>query len=408
MNRLRAPGSEWCPSRRRGRAGRWGTIVTLLGLALAACSAPAASPAAGNRPDATSQAVSRADVAPPAANRADTAPSTAVPAPAAPAVQPLRPPVTVKVGTLMTLSDAGIFIGMDRGYFAEEGLELDLTRVNGAAEAMPHLTTGQLDAAGVTAAAGFFNAINRGLPLRIAADKGRQTPEHSSGALALRPDVADGGRVRDWPDLRGLALGINVPNTGTVTDIQLDRMLERGGLTRDDVTILELAYPDMNAAFAGGVIDAGYQVEPYLTLGENLGLLRRWRALGEITPDQYTTVWLYGPQFAETEAAYRFMAANLRAVRDYIDAFVYGRDKAAVVDILAAHTPVKDKRLYDRMSFNAMDPDGRVMPDRIAADVQYYLSKGYVQQPVDAYTLIDPRYVDYAVARLGPYRPPTP
>jgi hypothetical protein len=54
-----------------------------------------------------------------------------------------------------------------------------------------------------------------------------------------------------------------------------------------------------------------------------------------------------------------------------------------------------------------MDPDGRVMPDRIAADVQYYLSKGYIQQSVDAYQLIDSRYVDYAVARLGPYRPPT-
>jgi NitT/TauT family transport system substrate-binding protein len=137
-------------------------------------------------------------------------------------------------------------------------------------------------------------------------------------------------------------------------------------------------------------------------------VLRRWRSLGEITPDEYTTLWLYGPAFAETEAAYRFMAANLRGVRDFNDAFLYGRGKAAVVDILAEYTPVKDKRLYDKMSFTAMDPDGRVMPDRIAADVQYYLSKGYVQQPLDATKLIDPRYVDYAVARLGPYHPPSP
>jgi len=395
MQRLRASVVRGWPRGRRGPMGRWAALTMVLGLALGACGAPAAAPAATDRQNAAAPAL-----------------DVSAPAPVAPAttagVQPLSPPVTVKLGVLLTLSDAGIFIAMDRGYFAEEGLEVDLTRVNGAAEAMPHLTTGQLDAAGVTAAAGFFNAINRGLPLRIAADKGRQTPEHSSGALALRPDVADSGRVRDWPDLRGLALGINVPNTGTVTDIQLDRMLERGGLTRDDVQIVELAYPDMNTAFASGVIDAGYQVEPYLTLGENLGVLRRWRSLGEITPDQYTTVWLYGPQFAETEAAYRFMVANLRAVRDYLDAFVYGRDKAAIVDILAAHTPVKDKRLYDRMGFNAMDPDGRVMPDRIAADVQYYLSKGYIQQPVDAYQLIDSHYVDYAVARLGPYRPPSP
>jgi ABC-type nitrate/sulfonate/bicarbonate transport system substrate-binding protein len=374
---------------------RWRLLAALVGLALAACCAPAAGPAAPARSSPAPQ------VAAPAGS--GTAAATA---PAAP--QPLSPPVTVKIGTLLTLSDAGLFIAQDRGYFAEEGLQIEVTRVNGAAEAMPHLTTGQLDAAGVTAAAAFFNAINRGLPLRIAGDKGRVTRDQSSATMALRPDVADSGRVRDWPDLRGLALGINVPNTGTVTDIQLDRMLERGGMTRDDVTVVELAYPDMNAAFASGIIDAGYQVEPYLALGEELGVLRRWRSLGEITPDLYTTLWLYGPSFAEQEAAYRFMVANLRGVRDFNDAFVHGRNKAAVVDILAEHTPVKDKRLYDRMGFNAMDPDGRVMPDRIAADVQYYLSKGYVQQPVDAAKLIDPRYVDYAIARLGPYKPPSP
>jgi len=40
--------------------------------------------------------------------------------------------------------------------------------------------------------------------------------------------------------------------------------------------------------------------------------------------------------------------------------------------------------------------------------VQYYLSRGYIQQPVDVAQVIDPRYTDFAVARLGPYRPPTP
>ena len=46
------------------------------------------------------------------------------------------------------------------------------------------------------------------------------------------------------------------------------------------------------------------------------------------------------------------------------------------------------------------------MPASIAADVQYYLGKGFIQQSVDVDKLIDPRFVDYAVQRLGPYRPP--
>jgi hypothetical protein len=31
-----------------------------------------------------------------------------------------------------------------------------------------------------------------------------------------------------------------------------------------------------------------------------------------------------------------------------------------------------------------------------------------MQQPIDVNQLIDNRYADYAVGRLGPYRPPTP
>src|SRR5437763_16656855 len=100
------------------------------------------------------------------------------------------------------------------------------------------------------------------------------------------------------------------------------------------------------------------------------------------------------------------MVAYLRGVRDFNDAFVYGRGKPAVVDVLAQHTAVKDKRLYDQMGFNVMDPDGRIMPDRTAADGQYYLSRGYIQQPVDDAQGSDPRHTDSCLAGRGPYRTP--
>jgi NitT/TauT family transport system substrate-binding protein len=376
-------------------------VVGLLLVALllgGGCATPPSAPAA-SAPAASPLPTSVSAAAPATGAGASAGPSRSA---------PLTPPVTVKAASLLGLTDAGLFIAMDRGYFAEEGLEIDHSRVDGAAQAMPHVATGQLDMAGVTPSAAFFNAVQRGLPLRIVADKGHVAPGYSQNAWMLREDVAASGTVRDWGDLRGLALGINVPNSGSSTDIMLDGALERGGLNRDDVRIVELPYPDMNPAFANRTIDASLHSEPFATLGANLGLARRWRPVTDVRPEQYTGVWLYSPQFVETEAAYRFMVGYLRGVRDYNDAIVNGRGKDAVVDILTRYTAVKDPQIYAQMTYAGIAPDGRIRLEVLQQDVQYYRAKGFIDQEIDVQQVVDNRFTDYAVSQLGPYRPSVP
>jgi len=95
---------------RTSGAGSWRRwlATALVVLPLGACqpSAPAAPPAA----------------APTAQPAAPTAPATA---PAAAAPSPPRE--TVRVGKLNTIPDAPFFIGEERGYYAEEGIELEFT-----------------------------------------------------------------------------------------------------------------------------------------------------------------------------------------------------------------------------------------------------------------------------------------
>jgi NitT/TauT family transport system substrate-binding protein len=366
-----------------------GLILSVVLVALLGCGAPTQAPPLG-----PGQAAA-------AAPDGGAAPSAGV-------VGPLRPAARVKGGLTNTLGDAGVFMAIDRGYFAAEGLELEITRVAGAAQAVPQLATDQLDTAGISPSAGFFNAVSRGLPLRIAGDKAHQAVEGNSAFWVLRPDIAASGVVRDWADLRGMTLGVNLVNTGTVSDIQLDQMLDRAGLTRDDVTVLDISYADVNAALANHTIDAAYHTEPFVTVGENQGVLHRWRPGTDVMPTYYTTVWIYSPAFAETEAASRFMVAFVRGARDYNDAFVHGRGKAAAVETLMRHTAVKDPALYERMGFTSIDPDGRVLQERVEADARYYLARGFSQQAIDVSQVIDTRFTDYAVSRLGPYRPPAP
>src|SRR3954454_20076371 len=110
--------------------------LTLLG----AC-APAAAPAAA--PPAE-RGAAPAPPAAPAAARPEAAPAgegrAAAPAPAA--VAPLSPPVRVRIGGLLTLALAPIYVAESRGYFAEEGLEVEYTLFDSGARMVAPLAAG--------------------------------------------------------------------------------------------------------------------------------------------------------------------------------------------------------------------------------------------------------------------------
>jgi ABC-type nitrate/sulfonate/bicarbonate transport system substrate-binding protein len=51
----------------------------------------------------------------------------------------------VRVGGLGSAIDRAFFIGEDKGFFADQGIKLDLTTFRGASEALPLLATDKLD-----------------------------------------------------------------------------------------------------------------------------------------------------------------------------------------------------------------------------------------------------------------------
>jgi NitT/TauT family transport system substrate-binding protein len=78
-----------------------------------------------------------------------------------------------------------VYIASERGYFAEEGLEVTLAEVSGMTLAAA-LANGQVDGAGSPVNAALFNAIASGIPVRIVAPMARQDPGASSTYLMVR------------------------------------------------------------------------------------------------------------------------------------------------------------------------------------------------------------------------------
>jgi ABC-type nitrate/sulfonate/bicarbonate transport system substrate-binding protein len=188
--------------------------------------------------------------------------------------------------------------------------------------------------------------------------------------------------------------------------VDFSRALARGGLTEDDVNLVELAYPDMNSAFASKAIDVSETLEPLITIGINQGLFTRWKTIDELTDfRQYAAVG-YAPTFVQErpDVARRFMLGYVQAVRAYNDAFFKGMNKAEIVDILVKHTNLKDAALYDQIIPPGLNPDGAIGLQSLQDDVAWYRRKGVVQDDLDLSRVVDNQYVDYAVQQLGRYQ----
>ncbi len=327
--------------------------------------------------------------------------AAALPAPDAPP-PPTPEPALVRVGVLNSVGDAPFSIGIEQGYYAEQGITIETITFDSAARMMAPMAAGQLDVGQGIINAGAFNAVARGAGLKGIASATGSVPGHSATAYILRKDAVD--EIRGPADLRGRKLAM--PSLGTGTEIELVELLRRGGLTLADVDIAQLNFGEQVIALGNGAIDLAVLSEPAATLALDRGVGELWMRADAIIPNHLTSLIWAAPQFvAQRDVAQRFMVAALKSVRLYNDAFVKRdpRAREQVIDVFLKYTPVKERDLYDRMVFQYLDPDGRINRESVANDLAYYLAAGHVTGPVDVDGLLDTRFTDYAVGVLGPY-----
>src|SRR3954468_7823632 len=221
--------------RGRARAGA-GAALVLVFLGALGC-APSSSPAGSAAP--------AGPTAPPAAATAPAPSGAPAGAGAAPTLAPTA--ASFKLGLLYVFLDAGVFLGVERGYFREQGIDLELTKFNSATDFMPALAAGQLDGGGGGINAGLMNAIARGIAVKIVADKGINSAGHGNW-LVLRRDLADGGRVREVADLRGE--NVAVVSEQSAGAMAFDHEMQRVGFRLADLNTVVLGFPEINAALA--------------------------------------------------------------------------------------------------------------------------------------------------------------
>ena len=376
---------------RSARRGACGAVLLSAVFLLSACAA-----AAPRQPEAASSAPPAASPSGPV--RGGDATTNPL-APDAPKTQAFR------WAGQSPASDAGLYVAMERGYFAEQGIQLDYVQFNSASEMVPSLATRQSDGGGLAVNPATINAVARGVEVKAVADKASMRPGFGSQALLVQKDLVDSGRFRELTDLRGLVFATTPPINAGAGYPALARVLSRAGLTADDLRTEAMGFPELNAALASKAIDVAIQTEPLVQVAVTQGIATRWLGQDEIYPYQQIAVVGFGPSITVDHPALgrAFVIAYLRGVRDYHAAVTTGAGKTEIAAIIAKYSTVKDPSIVAAMTPVGLNPDGWVNVDGLVDDQQFYVDNGAVPTPVDMHTLVDHSYVEAALQVLGAY-----
>jgi NitT/TauT family transport system substrate-binding protein len=368
-------------------------LLLALGLAAASCApAPTAKPA------------------PPPAPASAPAPGSAPAAPAsapAPATAPPPAPVSARIASQFASTDVGHFIAIERGYYQEAGVAADLVSFANASEMIPALATDQVEVGGIGGNPAMWNAVARGVRLKLLLDKGSARPGTGNTGLVIRKDVYDAGRGHRLEDLRGLRIAFTPPGLATTNAMPMDVGMQRVGASIDDVSIEPLPFPDMVPALTNGSVDGAVIVEPFLSRVVRQGSAVQISTLDQMYPD--FTIGAVGVSRAfynDRPTAKGLARAYIRALRDYNNA-VAGRtssaDRAQIDEILARHTRI-DVAIVRDMAPVGLNPNGRFNAESLRHAYRWFRERGFIPEPVSDSAMEDLwglELVEEVLAELG-------
>lgn len=314
----------------------------------------------------------------------------------------------VNIGTLRSVADTPFIIAEHKGYFREVGIRTNYVPFDSAAVMVAPLGTGQLDVAGGAPSAGLYNAVARGIGIKIVGDRGTDPPGYGFTALLVRKDLVESGRYKTYADLKGMRVA--EPAKGASTFCEVLKAGERGGLRYDDMQHVLLSFPDQIIALRNRSIDATIALEPWGTIARNDGYAVRVAGCDAFWPHEQITVILYADKLIhdKPDLARRFMLAYVRACRYYRDALrdghLAGRNAEEIIGWVSSDLHVETPILR-AMYAQYIDPDVRVNMTMLNADYALFKQYGLLTGEVSVADVVDMSFAESAIKSLGPYRP---
>ncbi|WP_233256930.1 ABC transporter substrate-binding protein [Promicromonospora sp. AC04] len=284
----------------------------------------------------------------------------------------------VKVGVIPIVDVAPIYLGVQKGFFEDHGLDVTLEPAQGGAAIVPAVVSGEYQF-GFSNVTSLLVGLSQGLPVKAVAPGNFSTGKAGAdfGAV-VAPANSD---IASAVDLAGRTVAVNTLNN--IGDTTIRYAVQSGGGDPAAVEFVEMAFPDMPAAVTGGQVDAAWLVEPHLTLAVEQGAK------------------IVSSNFVETDhdllvAAYFTSDKEIADDPETVEAFTAAMDESLTY---AAANPAETRAVLD--TYTEIDPVIRevmVMPRfapaleassfQVLADLG--LEYGMFDKPVDVNRLLVP------------------
>jgi NitT/TauT family transport system substrate-binding protein len=278
-----------------------------------------------------------------------------------------KPKVTIAVGGKASIYYLPLTIAEQKGYFKDEGLNVEIVDFAGGSQSLRAVVGGSAD----VVSGAFEHTINLQASkqyFRAFVLQGR------APAIAVGIATAKAGAYRSPADLKGMKIGVSAP--GSSTNMVANYVLAKGGLKPADVSFVGVGTASgALSALRSGQIDAISNVDPVMTMLEQKGDVK-------IIADTRTlkgTQQLFGGPMpaASLYAPEEFLTKNPRTVQALTNAMVRAlkwlqtAGPSDIINTVPDAYLLGDRALY-LASFNAVRD--AISPDGLISDASVKIS----------------------------------
>jgi NitT/TauT family transport system substrate-binding protein len=309
---------------------------------------------------------------------------------------------TIKVGLSRLLGYPAVPIGIERGYFKAQGLDVEMVFFDSAQPISVGVASGDIQFGVAGLSASFYTLAGQG-QLKLIASSAGEEPGFYNLTFVASNKAYDGG-LKSVKDLPGHDVAIT--QLGTSLHYTIGLAAEKYGFAMSAINIRPLqSNSNVIAALTGNTIPIAVMPNTPTLIPVEKGEIKRVAWVGDITPDWMGSALFSGTKTlnAQGDMVKRFMVAYRQGTRDYHDAFATSDDKRkdgpdapAVLKILADFAGVSEKSIDEATPY--IDRDARVNVRDVAHQIGWYKSQGLLKGEVNAEELVDTRYATTTAA----------
>jgi NitT/TauT family transport system substrate-binding protein len=282
----------------------------------------------------------------------------------------------ITVGVIPIVDTAPIWLGESKGFFAEEGLDLEIETATGGSAIVPGIQSGSYDFA-------FSNLISvmvandKGLDMKFVANGISTTGDVKSDVGSVL--VKNGSKISSPKDLAGKKVSVN--NLSNIGDTTIKSIVEEDGGDPASIEFVEVPFPDAPAALENGIVDAAWILEPFQSSALDAGAKMLSANFAEFDPELDVAGYFTSAQYAQEnpEVTEKFTKAMDKSLQ-------YAQENPGEVrEVVGTYTKINEEVRADMVL-------PRFRPDFSREAVQELgdaaLSYGTLSKPVDLEKLL--------------------